>query len=258
MDLDGQVHRVLFRILSNYLDQGVAIWRMPHAGDTLWNVIGRIVEESFLPFPPLSDRQCKRLLKGSPDDAIRFCLERLVGSERHYEAYLFEMLLAHTGWSGMVVMTENNRSLLLPRKIALKDMVAIELLLEYGFLTRALGKFDPLVGGPEPVPTFSVTTKPTPTSIESLQRIWQDALEWSYYEDLLRGLQHTSRLGDRSPKQPKMQAFFCIDDRETSLRRYLEEESDKFETWGLLGFLASTGYFKALPRVSPQNCVPLP
>ncbi|MCB0405597.1 MAG: DUF2309 domain-containing protein [Bdellovibrionales bacterium] len=260
VDLDGQVHRVLFRILSNYLDQGVSIWRMPHAGDTLWNAVARIVDESYLPFPPLSDRQCKRLLKGSPDDAIRFCLERLVGSERHYEAYLFEMLLAHPGWSGMVVMTENNRSLLLPRKVSLRDMVAIELLLEYGFLTRSLGDFEPLVGGaePVPVPTFSLATKPIPTRIEVLQRIWHEALEWSYYEDLLKALQQTGRMGNRTPKQPKMQAFFCIDDRETSLRRYLEEESDKFETWGVAGFFGVDWLFQSAASGVPTKLCPAP
>ncbi|MFT3770839.1 MAG: DUF2309 domain-containing protein [Minicystis sp.] len=66
-------------------------------------------------------------------------------------------------------------------------------------------------------------------------RIWHEAYERHYREDLLRAL-HARRADPRHDVSPRFQAIFCIDDRAESLRRHFEEMSPAHETFGAAGF----------------------
>lgn len=257
IDLDGLVHPTLFRLLASYLDQGVSVWRMPHASDTLWGAVQKLLLQHRLPLPPLGQRHRAMLAKDSAS-VVEACLERLVGDPRLYEAYLLELCLAHPGWSGMVRMIEASPDMILARrKSALQDALALELLLQLGWLERKAGTdFYPLA---KAVPAdrrrpLDVESKPEVDEVTAAKRLWHEAFEWSLYEDVLAALENRSQPTTRT-KAPPVQAFFCIDDRECSLRRHLEELDPRIETFGTAGFFGVDFLFQAATSAYPiQHC----
>ncbi len=70
------------------------------------------------------------------------------------------------------------------------------------------------------------------------RRIWQEAYEGHYRRQVLQALdanQHRP-LAARQPQAPSLQVVCCIDEREESLRRHLEEHDASIETFGTAGF----------------------
>jgi uncharacterized protein YbcC (UPF0753/DUF2309 family) len=102
-------------------------------------------------------------------------------------------------------------------------------------------------------------------------RVFQLCLEEAYRHRLLNGLidrtlAHEAQGPARSAASPpSFQFIACIDDREESLRRHLEEQDPACETYGYAGFFAVPMYFKGLADahytplcpivVRPQNYV---
>jgi len=102
-------------------------------------------------------------------------------------------------------------------------------------------------------------------------RIFQLVIETTYRQRLLNGLQDRT-LAAAAPSTVSAQSaacrfqfICCIDDREESLRRYLEEQDPNCATYGYAGFFAVPMYFKGLGDahytplcpivVQPQNYV---
>ncbi len=259
LDLDGLVHPVLFKLIGAFLDQGVAVWRMPHTDRRFLEAVRDLIAESWLPLPPLSSKMGRELLRLPPEESIAKCLKSLVGAEDHYESYLLEMLLAHPGWSGIVGELERNPGgLILRRKITLKEFVALELILEVGWATRRLGKdFRPLVAvgeKPRPLPT---ETNPAPTRHETAQILWQEAMEWSLYEEVLAALELNAHAKRPPTPEPSVQAFFCIDDREGSVRRYLEELDSSIHTYATAGFFGIAFLYQGIDDCYPAAHCPV-
>ncbi len=67
-------------------------------------------------------------------------------------------------------------------------------------------------------------------------RIWHDAYERAYRDDLLRGLASSGPIDTDAVEQPSVQIAFCIDDRSESIRRHFEELSPHHQTYGTAGF----------------------
>ena len=252
LHLDAQVHPILFRLISNYLDQGISHWPIALPEETLWQCVRRLVEDSFIPLYPLGAPVSRQLLRGDANEAIRWCLDRLIGDETLYGAYLLEMCLAHPGWSGMVrVIEQNPGRLLFGRSITLKDFIAVELLIQQAFLRSRLGdhfpKLSALVKETESDPFISaLLAPPCPPHL----RAWQEAMEFSLYAELIRAIQDNHIRTDAThPKQ--VQAIFCIDDRECSIRRHLEEIDPSIETLGAAGFFGIEFFFKGIEDIYP-------
>ena len=75
--------------------------------------------------------------------------------------------------------------------------------------------------------------------------IWQDALEWTYYDEVLAGLTLAKKKpAQNTGKATTFQAFFCIDDRECSFRRYLEKIDPQCQTFATPGFYNVEFYFQ--------------
>ena len=73
--------------------------------------------------------------------------------------------------------------------------------------------------------------------------IWQNAYEWSFYDNVLIGLK-LNALNSNSNSTKSFQAMFCMDDREGSIRRYIEKNDPNSETFGTPGFFGVEFYFK--------------
>ncbi|MGY6277509.1 YbcC family protein [Methylomonas sp. MgM2] len=247
VDLNASVHPVMFRLLSNFLDQGISRWALPKDGETFWDCVRRLTLNSLIPLYPFHEISVRGLLDGGEEQAIMFCLEKIVGDQSLYTQYLLEVLLGHPGWSGMVRVIETNpQALLVPRDISLKQMLAVELICELAFVHKKKGdRFLKIAQLPEltNVPLFNERhLKP---EIPLKLRVWHEAMEWSLHGELLVAMRDQP-LEQTPATAPTVQAVFCIDDRECSLRRYLEEVHPSIETFGAPGFFGIDFLYQGL------------
>lgn len=246
IDLDNLVQPLLFRVLSSYLDQGIAIWDFPLQEKGFLANIRAMEANSFTSF--FRRKQTRNLLMAD-DISITTLLKILVGDEQYFEQYLFDQQFSHRGWSGLVSAVEDKPEGLLDQKaISLQDVIIFDLLLEIDNLQAELGnRFTPLYLhiNQEPILLFDAIEK---TELMEVLQIWQDAFEWSYYDEILAGIQYNILLKSEKkvpPTHKSFQALFCIDERECSLRTHLESCDNNAETFGCPGFFGVEFYFQA-------------
>jgi uncharacterized protein YbcC (UPF0753/DUF2309 family) len=266
LDLDNKVHPLLFRILCAFLDQGIAVQSFPVVSKPFLQSIKEMEQNSFVSFFKTKAVKQKFL---SGNYSIPELLKTIVGKEEYFEQYLFDQHFAHHGWSGFVSAVEDNPQTLLDRKqITLKELLEFELLLELDALNHTLGnKWQPLTNSVT-APPVNLMADVDKTEFAEVIELWQDAFEWSYYDSVLRGIllaapkegilessimEEISSTADTSQIPPlggegaagaSLQAIFCIDEREDSIRRHIEAVDKKAETFGAPGFFGVEFYFQ--------------
>ena len=241
-DLDNQVHPLLFRILGSYLDQGISSNHFPFVDEGLIASLRRLESGSFASFFK-TDRARKMLMDSGT--SITQLLELVVGKSEFFEEYLFDQQFSHHGWSGMIVTVEElPHTLLYAKNITFRDLIILELLLEIDQLDFELGSsWKPLMEGSN----LDVTDLFRPIEANDLNevlKLWQDAFEWSYYDQVLAGIQQNLATPQAAIKDKSFQAIFCIDERECSLRRHVEFVDPQAETLGSPGFFGVEFYFQ--------------
>lgn len=241
INLDSITHPKIFRILCSYLDQGISIWKFPvHKKGFLTSI--REIEKNSLSSIFKSDRAKKLFLntRCEIDDLLKI----LVGDETLYKQYIFDQQFAHQGWSGMASAIEDQPETLLdPKKISIHELIILECLLEIDTLDNKFGEnWAPLANQLKELPVDLFAPVPS-TELTEVLFIWQNAYEWSYYDDVLSGLKLIKKEENKISKK-SFQAMFCIDDRECSLRRYIEDNDTNCETFGTPGFFGVEFYFK--------------
>ena len=241
VDLDSQTHPILFRILCSYLDQGISIWNFPIRDHGFLESLREMERSSFTSFFRGS-RARKMLLETNCE--IADLLKIVVGDESLYKQYLFDQQFAHQGWSGIVSVIESQpQTLLDARKISMHDLVVFELLLEIDALDANLGKqwlALCFMIKTRPIELFAAVPK---TEYHEVMNLWQDAYEWSYYDQVLEALQEVNV--HNVPKgQASFHAMFCIDDRECSFRRYIEKIDPLADTYATPGFFSVEFFFQ--------------
>lgn len=242
IDLDSMVHPTIFRVLCSYMDQGIAMWNFPVWHKGFLTSIRDLEKTSFTSF--FKTRRARTLLIEGKC-GVEHLLTLLVGDSSLFDHYLFDQQFAHQGWSGMVATVEDHPETLLDhRRITLHDLIAFELLLEIDALDFVFGE-----GQWETLAT-RVTRKPEDllaaipaTELSEVAYLWQLALEWSYYNDVLLGIQ-LQKNAQPEKAERSFQAMFCIDDRECSMRRYLEKLDPGCETFGTPGFFGVEFFYK--------------
>ena len=260
IDLNSRVHPVLFRLLSNFLDQGISRWTLPKNGERFWDCILRLVQNSFLPLYPFQDPKLRELLLETPDQVILSCLHKIVGDASLYEQYILEMLLAHSGWSGMVRLIEcTPQILVVPRLISLKEMIAFELACELAFIQQKKGQsFGSIATLPKLAGVPRLDNVANNAQIPVLMKVWHEAMEWSLHRELLAALKtQAPPPATDALAQLKMQALFCIDDRECSIRRHLESLNPNLETFGAAGFFGIDFLYQGLDDAYPVAQCPV-
>ncbi len=259
INLSKAVHPLLFRWIAAYLDQGIAQKGMPIREEGFIATIRAMDNYSKLSI--IKSHRAKELLQ-NPLFCFEDALELVVGDEVYWEQYLFDISFQHPGWSGMVATLEHHpEHLLEKRSVTLSDFCFFELLLQIDALDQKFGTvWKPLSQSllHQPAPLFPDVFVETPFH---LLRYWQEAYEWSFYEQVLLGL-----MAEVQPLSSNVsvsfQAILCIDDRECSFRRHLEAESPDCQTFGTAGFFNVAFYFlpehgKFFTKVCPAPMTPV-
>ena len=237
LDLDTLVQPLLFRILCSYLDQGIAIWKFPSDQHGFLSSIINLEKNSFTSF--FKTKSARNLLLNGNYD-IKDLLKRITGDESLFAQYLFDQQFSHHGWSGIVNSVEDQPGSLLDRRnITLRDVIIFELLLEIDALNDKLGEnWKPLNAYVEK--SGEDIFAPVPDNeLAEVFMLWQDAFEWSYYDDVLAGIRSARKIEPVVDLQKSFQAMFCIDERECSIRRHVEA-TDHCETFGTPAFFRSS------------------
>lgn len=240
INLDKEVHPLLFRLVGSYLDQGISIWKFPVSGKGFLDSLRELETKSYGSI--FKSKLAKDFLfqkRFTLSDALKI----LIGDERLFEHYLFDQQFAHPGWSGMVAVLEDNpASLLDTRTISLHDFILVEVLLEIDALIyKTDTDWQPLSHiVTHPIEPLFATIENN--EIFEVYALWQEAYEWTYYDHVLRGVQLTG--ASTTQAKPSFQALFCIDDRECSFRRYIEKLAPDSETFGTAGFFNTEFYFQ--------------
>jgi len=241
LDMDAFIHSKLFKILGNYLDQGISSWKFPYDGEGFLSSLRELEKNSLVSL--FKTKRAKELFFNS-STSITSLLDLLVKDESLYEQYLFDQQFSHPGWSGLVAVIEKKpESLFDTRVIKFEEIILLELLFELDELEANFkGKWKPLgeTLHLKPVDLFAPVAF---TEEFEVIAMWQEAFEWSYYDEVLAGI---IKMKDKtSKKQNKsFQALFCIDDREGSIRRHIETFDPNCETYGTPGFFGVEFYYK--------------
>lgn len=257
INISKEVHPFLFRMIGNYLDQGISQTSFPAGEETGFLNAVRIVDrESFQGV--FKNERAKQLLHDR-SVTLEHLLEIVVGDSTLFERYLFDQQFEHPGWSGMVGTIElHPESLLKGRKVSLKTFIFFELLLEIDFLdTKFSENWKPLAMQIDmrPEELFHPGEYSEYTEVLAL---WQDIYEWSYYNRVIYRLQEQRSVPAFRSNEHSFQAVFCLDDRECSIRRHIEDLTPDCQTFSTAGYFNVPFYFQPLGGLFHDKRCPAP
>ena len=246
IDLDSLVFPLLFRITLSYLDQGVASWNFPITEGGFLDSLRALERGNHVSFFKTS--RAKKLIQDK-STTLETLLNIVVGDESYIERYLFDQQFAHPGYSGMVAVLQGKPQLLIDqRDITLGDFIFLELLLELDALDNCFGEVWAPISFHAQALNPSLNFTFLRDELALVKERWQEALEWTYYDHVLNGIKQVQVDEKHSSS---FQAVLCIDDRECSLRRYMELINPDAETFGTPGFFNLAFYFQ--PAHSEQR-----
>jgi uncharacterized protein len=257
--LEEHVHPLVYRLVANYLDQGIAAISMSEHDMDFWKSLCLQVQTARP--SGISAAAANRICAHSPERSVEILLAEILPDGADNRVFLLEVLMAARGWSGIVAQIEDNpKALIYPRQIKLMQYLALYLILlkekleQFGYDRTAVGKESPNA-------IFFQEACPPESEVEKISRLWQEAFEMTFYFETLKVLEtNGSAKRDRFSRVGKVayQAFFCIDDRESSLRRHLEEISDSIETFATPGFFAIDAVYLGPFDTFPIKQCPVP
>lgn len=267
--IEQSVHSLLIRFCGAYLDQGISYWPMPIRTGLLATFRSLYSQPSVASSPWLSglagSLRAQESRGLSAEESLVESLLSLGASPQHWREALEHRGLALRGWAGMIHQLELHPELapIQAPPVRLVDYFAIYLMLEIQarrFFQAPLGHTDRLVSRPPfelvyeafvlaQIAGLGPAKLDDSSKVESWLREVRDfehferrrlllqAYERRYRLEILDGIKHHSQMGEYRPcEEPKFQAVFCIDDREESLRRHLEEIEPAAQTLGMAGF----------------------
>jgi uncharacterized protein YbcC (UPF0753/DUF2309 family) len=273
---DEVIHPWLIRLCSVFLDQGAAYWPMPNRGSGFYQSVRMLFSRHGGVFPRylvgLDDEfRRQERLSFSAVDAVLDYLESQFFPEAEWPEILQAELLALPGWAGLMRRFEEDPALAPHKSLpcSLMDFLAVRLT-----MSRVASRRGAAEAIPEESPlktqekrrlsrtariydaarvlrlsaaevnrlsesewaAFASEVK-TFNGLER-RRILHLAYERTHEREILRGLaSHRKYRGlfDQEGRPPA-QVFFCIDEREESMRRALEEADSRVETYSAAGY----------------------
>ena len=275
--VDEVIHPWLIRLCSVFLDQGMAYWPMPRREQGFYESVRTLLGRSGGLFPRylagLDDEfRRQEYFSYSATESVLDYLDTQRFHETDWEEVLQSELLALPGWAGLVRRLEENPGLAPHLRVvcSLMDYLAVRLT-----MTRVASRLGANEAGPQESPLKTQERRRLSRAarvyeaarVVSLsagevrrlpeadwasfvsevracnglerRRILHLAYEGWHEREILSGLaSHREYHGlYEVPARPAAQIFFCIDEREESMRRALEEADPELETF------SSAGYF---------------
>jgi len=275
--VDEVIHPWLIRLCSVFLDQGMAYWPMPRREKGFYQSVRALLGRRGGIFPEYlvgldEEFQRQEYFAFSAADSVLDYLDTQRFHEADWEDLLQAELLALPGWAGLMRRLEENPGLAPHVRVvcSLMDYLAVRLT-----MSRVASRMGAAEAGPEESPLKTQEKRRLSRAarvydaarVVSLsagevkrlsepdwasfvrelrscnglerRRILHLAYERWHEREVLSGLASHRRYRGlyEVPGRPVAQVFFCIDEREESMRRALEEVAPDVETF------SSAGYF---------------
>ena len=274
--IDEIIHPWLIRLCSVFLDQGTAYWPMPHRGTGFYESVRTLLGQRGGIFPRYLgglDKEFWRqqALSFSATDAVLDYLDGENLPESQWEDVLRSELLALPGWAGLMRKLEESPGLAPHESVpcSLMDFLAVRLTMsrvaarlgaaenvphenplktiERRRLSRAARIYDAARVVSFSAAEVNLLSDSDWTSFTDevkacngleRRRILHLAYERWHEHAILHGLASHRRYRGLSclKGRPRAQVFFCLDEREESIRRALEELDPDIETFSAAGY----------------------
>lgn len=260
-ELDTYTHPILFRWLGSFLDQGIAHHEWCNDNLSFFETLCQLQNNKAI---TIFHSQFVNDCLANTEINLEKLLLRLVGDEKLIEQYIFDQQFAHPGWSGMVnTVATQPHTLVKPRSINLTELLVFECLLEIDYLCLHYGEDWPSIATSITfTPAQPLWGKVEKTELDDVLEIWQYAFEWGFYEQVLAAISTKQQIHkiqqQRKPQEAAIQAIFCIDDRECSIRRHVETVIPNAETFGTPGFFNVAIYYKSHAALHLDKVCPGP
>lgn len=284
--VDEVIHPWLIRLCSVFLDQGTAYWPMPNRDKGFYESVRTLFSRPGGIFPKylvgLNDEFRKQEhLSFSASDIVLDYLERQPIGEAEWPEILQAELLALPGWAGLMHRLEKEPALAPHQNLpcSLMDFLAVRLTMseiasrrgaadtvpqesslkteEKRRLSRAARIYDAarvlrlsateINRLSEPEWSAFVHEVKAFNGLER-RRILHLAYERWHERETLRGIASHRKYRGLFQQQgrPPAQVFFCIDEREESMRRALEEADPRLETYSAAGYFGIAVDYKGI------------
>ncbi|MER7128588.1 YbcC family protein [Streptosporangium saharense] len=294
-DTDELVHPLLIRLSAAFLDQGVAYWPMPERERGFLHAFRRLYGQAGGPPDRFLRGLGAELRRQEAEDwtaerTIVAALRELAVPEESWGAAIEATLLSLRGWAGMMRQFEHrpDRAPVEARAARLLDYLAVQLVLDVHAARHAMG------GHPVGRATDDLTAvrpcldlvyeafvlaqlMPVDTTVlaepehaaawlgavascdeTERRRLLHLAYERRHRVGALDALRaHQGVVAGAEAPPVTMQAVFCIDEREESLRRHLEEHFPQAETYGYAGFFGVAMTYRGADEVRARPLCPV-
>ncbi len=274
--VDDVIHPWLTRLCSVFLDQGTAYWPMPNRERGFYESVRGLFSRRGGIFPKYlvgldEEFQRQERLSLSSSDAVLDYLDSQSLRESEWPETLQAELLVLPGWAGLMHLLEKDRTLA-PHKIlpcSLMDFLAVRLTMSRVASRRGAAETVPQES---PLKTQEKRRLSRAARIYDAARVLRlsareinrlSEAEWSAFvnevrafnglerrrilhlayerwheREILRGLASHRKYRGLFDQQarPPAQVFFCLDEREESMRRALEEADPRIATYSAAGY----------------------
>lgn len=298
------VHSLIIRLISSYLDQGQSFWANPFVNKGFWSffVYDLTSMEGFtMGWRDSLVQKVKKYQNSTPEEVIQNELRNKGIPQDQHENYLLEILFDLKGWAGMVNKLELEpwQAPVQSPQISLVDYIAAVLLMESAMdsfhseahsidLSNIHGRQEiiELKSYQLALSLYQITTSfklnerwmqkleasELLTIIDEIDssehrdrvRLWHEAYEAHFHREAIESIA-THADSVKPSGSTYAQVLFCIDDREESIRRHLEEIDHDLKTFGVVGFFGIDMKFSSLknqrliaqcpPVISPSRII---
>jgi uncharacterized protein YbcC (UPF0753/DUF2309 family) len=284
--VDEIIHPWLIRLCSVFLDQGLAYWPMPNREQGFYESVRTLLSQPSGIFPQYLaglDEEFRRqaYFSFTATDAVLDFLDSQYFNEPEWESLIRAELLTLPGWAGLMRRIEEDPGLA-PHESApssLMDFLAVRLTMarvasrmgaveanteeshfktqEKRRLSRAARVYDAArvvsLSAGEVARLSDAEWQAFVNEVKACnglerRRILHLAYERWHEREILHGLSshRTYRGLSSTPARPSAQVFFCIDEREESMRRALEETDPQVETFSSAGYFGVAVDYKGI------------
>jgi uncharacterized protein len=277
IDMHEVISPTIFRFCSLYFDHGISYWNMPtREKGLLKTFISFYKKSSFLSahWEKYLSRLISKFAEKSNAEIIQELLNELLIEPIHYHDFLFDVAYQYKGWCGLIISFEKHPEWNKKNEVSsnFEDLLCILLLCKTAFIQNLgesrrlkiekiiplkieskiysdsfLNQASSLISQkyPDIDPLFSTRLVRALTDFER-KYIYHLAFEETFYSQFLRSFSQAQKQVIENKSTPRFQVMTCIDDREESFRRYVEEGRGDIETFGVAGHFGLDIKFKGI------------